>query len=193
MAQRLVQLQTERQDYETPMAVVAALEARYGPFEIDFAATEANKKAPRCFTPAQDSLQQDWTGLRGYLNPPYGRMTGPFVRKGVTSKARTTCLLPARTDTKWFHAYIWDAEKHRPRPNVVAFELRKGRIKFENPAGNDLRYSDCSSCQAWDILASLGERPARVSQSQTEVVAGVQGPGHQPAGVMVEVANGGKA
>jgi len=130
LTQRLIQRQNERQDFETPPGLVADLAKEFGPFQIDFAATEANKKAPRCFTPEQDSLKQDWTGLTGFLNPPYGRMIGPFVKKASESKAKTTCLLPARTDTKWFHAHIWDAENHRPRPNIVAFRLLKGRVKF---------------------------------------------------------------
>lgn len=120
--QRLVQLQTERQDYETPPALVAALAAEFGPFEIDLAATEANKKAPRCFTPEQDSLAQDWTGLVGWLNPPYGKMTGPFVKKASEAKARVVCLLPARTDTAWFHDYVQGKAK------VIRF--LRGRPKF---------------------------------------------------------------
>jgi site-specific DNA-methyltransferase (adenine-specific) len=121
----------ERQDYETPRSLVASLSLAFGPFDVDVAATEANKKAPRCFTPEVDGLRQDWTGLRAFMNPPYGMATAAWVRKAATEKARTTCILPARTDTRWFHDYIWDAEHHRPRPNVVAFRLLKGRIKFE--------------------------------------------------------------
>jgi site-specific DNA-methyltransferase (adenine-specific) len=128
--QRLVQLLTERQDYETPPELVGSLSLEFGPFEIDFAATEANKKASRCFTPEVDALKQDWTGLVGFLNPPYGVATKAFVAKAATEKARTTCVLPARTDTRWFHAYIWDAKNHRPRPNVKTFRLLPGRVKF---------------------------------------------------------------
>lgn len=130
MAQRLVQLLTERQDFETPPELVASLSLEFGPFEIDFAATEANKKAPRCFTPEADALKQDWTGLVGFLNSPYGVATKRFVKKAATEKARTTCLLPARTDTKWFHTWVWDADNDRPRPNVVKFRPLKGRVKF---------------------------------------------------------------
>ena len=121
MTQRLVQLLTERQDYETPPELVAELAAEFGPFEVDFAATEANKKAPRCFTPEQDSLSLDWSGV-GFLNPPYGKMTGPFVKKASEANAKVICLLPARTDTRWFHDHVL------PKANLVRF--LRGRPKF---------------------------------------------------------------
>lgn len=121
MTQRLVQSLNERQDYETPPELVAELAAEFGPFEIDFAATEANKKAPVCFTPEQDSLQQIWGGV-GFLNPPYGKATKAFVRKASEANARVVCLLPARTDTAWFHDYVL------PRAKVVRF--LRGRPKF---------------------------------------------------------------
>lgn len=122
MTQVLVQRLDERQDYETPPELVLSLSLEFGPFEIDFAATQANKKAPRCFTPDVDALKQDWTGLTGFLNPPYGRMTAPFVKKASESKARVVCLLPARTDTKWFHDHV------QGRARLIRF--LKGRPKF---------------------------------------------------------------
>ncbi len=117
----MIQLLTERQDYETPPALVAELSAEFGPFEFDFAATEANKKAPIAYTPEMDSLSLVWSGV-GWLNPPYGRMTEKFVRKASEAQALVCCLLPARTDTKWFHNYVL------PKAKVVRF--LKGRPKF---------------------------------------------------------------
>lgn len=129
MAQRLVQRLDERQDYETPPELVASLAAEFGPFLIDYAATEANKKAPKCYTPEMDSLSLPWTEV-GFLNPPYGKATKKFVKKASEAPTRITCVLPARTDTKWFHDYIWDAKNDRPRPNVVKYRPLKGRPKF---------------------------------------------------------------
>lgn len=119
--QRLVQLQTERQDYETPWDLVLSLSAEFGPFDVDVAASEANKKAPRCFTAEVDGLKQDWTGLRCWMNPPYGRMTAPFVKKAAESDALTVALLPARTDTRWFHDHVYGKAEVR---------FLKGRVKF---------------------------------------------------------------
>ena len=65
-----------------------------------------------------------------FCNPPYGRnITGKWVKKAhdtlKSARNRTVVvmLIPARTDTKWFHEYIYD------KPNV---EIRflKGRLKF---------------------------------------------------------------
>lgn len=122
MTQRLVQRQDERQDYETPPGLVADLAAEFGAFEIDVAATHANKKAPRCWTPAEDGLAQDWAGLVCWMNPPYGKATKAWVKKASEAKARVVCLLPARTDTAWFHDYVL------PRATVVRF--LRGRPKF---------------------------------------------------------------
>lgn len=128
--QRLIQRHDERQDYETPPELVAALAAEFGPFQVDFAGSEANKKAPIVFTVEQDSLSLDWTGMVGFLNPPYGKMTKPFIKKAATSRAKTTCLLPARTDTKWFHEFVWDKKNRRPRPGVTHLDFLPGRQKF---------------------------------------------------------------
>lgn len=131
MTQRLVQKQDERQDYETPPELVAELAEEFGPFEVDLAATEANKKAPRCFTPEQDALAQDWTGLVGWLNPPYGVATKAFVKKAANAKgAVITCLLPARTDTQWFHLNIWNQNRDEVYPNVRVLRFLQGRPKF---------------------------------------------------------------
>lgn len=119
--QRLVQLLTERQDYETPPELVAELAAEFGPFLIDYAATEANKKAPKYFTPEMDSLSLAWTEV-GFLNPPYGKATKAFVKKASEAPTRVVCLLPARTDTAWFHDYVL------PKAKVVRF--LRGRPKF---------------------------------------------------------------
>lgn len=121
MTQRLVQKLDERQDYETPPKLVAALAAEFGPFLIDYAATEANKKAPVCFTPEQDSLAQVWD-RPGFLNPPYGKATAAFVKKASEASARVVCLLPARTDTAWFHDHVL------PKASLVRF--LRGRPKF---------------------------------------------------------------
>lgn len=108
----MIQRLDERQDYETPPELVAALSAEFGPFEFDFAATEANKKAPTAYTPEMDSLSLVWSGV-GWLNPPYGRATKAFVRKASESKARTVCLLPA-----WCPATKGSAHQARQAPLV---------------------------------------------------------------------------
>lgn len=57
------------------------------------------------------------------MNPPYGRQIGKWVKKASESRAIVVCLLPARTDTKWFHDYVLGKAEIR---------FVKGRIKFGN-------------------------------------------------------------
>lgn len=70
--------------------------------KLDVCALPENAKCKRFFTPEMDGLKQEWTGVC-WCNPPYGRQIGKWVEKAVKSSATVVMLLPARTDTKWFH------------------------------------------------------------------------------------------
>ena len=72
------------------------------------------------YSPEQDGLAQEWTGVC-WCNPPYGREIGKWVRKAAESRCTVVMLLPARTDTKWFHDYIYGKAEIR---------FIKGRLKF---------------------------------------------------------------
>lgn len=119
--QRLVQRQDERQDYQTPPELFLSLSQEFGPFDVDVCANEINAQVPRYFSKEQDGLAQEWTG-RCWMNPPYGRATPAWIKKASESKALVVCLIPARTDTRWFHDYVL------PRAKTVRF--LKGRPKF---------------------------------------------------------------
>ncbi len=100
--------------YPTPMGFFRRMDRKYGPFTLDTCALPDNAKCPRYFTPEQDGLQQPWTG-RCWCNPPYGRALGLWVHKAWESSlegATVVMLVPARTDTKWWHEIIkpWAAE-----------------------------------------------------------------------------------
>ena len=95
-------------------------------FTLDPCATKANAKCNKFYTIDEDGLQQDWKGEVVFCNPPYGKMISSWVRKcsQESKKPNTTvvALLPARTDTRYFHDYIYGkAEKIR---------FIKGRLKF---------------------------------------------------------------
>ena len=65
-------------------------------------------------------------GYRCYCNPPYGREISKWVEKAYSENKKgvlVVLLLPARTDTKWFHEYIY--KKHEIR-------FIKGRLKFND-------------------------------------------------------------
>jgi phage N-6-adenine-methyltransferase len=112
-------------EWETPPDVFAELDREFGPFTLDPCATSENAKAPRYFTWQEDGLQQSWAGERVFMNPPYGREIGRWVAKAHTEAAfggaRVVCLLPARTDTGWWHDHVAQAD-------VVRFI--RGRLKF---------------------------------------------------------------
>lgn len=92
-------------------------------FTIDVCALPENAKCECYFTPEDDALKQKWTGTC-FCNPPYGREIGQWVEKASKSAdegATVVMLLPARTDTKWFHNYVYGKAEIR----FVA-----GRLKF---------------------------------------------------------------
>ena len=93
-------------------------------FNLDPCADEFNHKCERYFTKEQDGLSQSWGGYRVFCNPPYSRISD-WVRKAYYESLKDNtlvCLLiPARTDTRYFHDYIYQRSEIR---------FVKGRIKF---------------------------------------------------------------
>lgn len=113
--------------WETPQNFFDELNAEFG-FEVDVCATPENAKCARYFTPEQDGLAQEWTGTC-WMNPPYGRQISKWVRKAYESAqkgATVVCLLPARTDTSWWHDYCMKGE----------IRFVRGRLKFGNASEN---------------------------------------------------------
>ncbi len=127
----------------TPQAFFDQLNARFA-FDLDAAASAENTKCETYFGQgglAEDALEADWGGLTVWLNPPYS-VAGAFVAKAreeADKGATVVMLLPARTDTRWWHAHIWD--KHAPSPiderlhgdwrSGVGCEFVSGRLTFE--------------------------------------------------------------
>jgi phage N-6-adenine-methyltransferase len=121
-------------EWPTPAGVFASLDERYS-FTLDACATPDNAKCERYFTPEQDALRQEWTGVV-WANPPYGREIGRWLKKGWESAqqgATVVCLVPARTDSQWWHTYCMkgniffvrgrlrfaDAQNSAPFPSAV--------------------------------------------------------------------------
>ena len=105
--------------WETPQDLFDKYNAIYH-FETDVCALPENAKCKNYFTPEMDGLKQEWTGVC-WCNPPYGREIGKWVEKAAKSFATVVMLLPARTDTKWFHDWVL------PYGEI---EFLKGRLKF---------------------------------------------------------------
>jgi phage N-6-adenine-methyltransferase len=107
--------------WATPQDFFDALNKEFS-FDVDVCATAENAKCQNYFTAQQDGLKQDWNGVC-WMNPPYGRVIGNWVKKAYESAqngAIVVCLLPARTDTKWWHDYCMKG----------SVRFIRGRLKF---------------------------------------------------------------
>ena len=110
-------------EWETPAYLFEEYNYKYH-FDLDICATNENAKCLRYFTKEQDGLRQEWRGVC-WMNPPYGREIGKWVEKAYKSAlkgATVVCLLPARTDTSWWHDYCMKGQ----------IEFIRGRVKFGN-------------------------------------------------------------
>ena len=110
--------------WETPQDLFDKLNNEFQ-FTLDVCATPENAKCDKFYTEEQDGLEHPWKGTV-WCNPPYGRGIGQWVRRALfasVSGSTVVMLLPARTDTKWFHDYIYK------RSNVEIRFIR-GRLKF---------------------------------------------------------------
>ena len=94
-------------------------------FTLDPCATERTAKCKRYYTPEVDGLKQDWGGETVFCNPPYGREIGLWVKKCYDESRKpgtvVVMLIPARTDTAWFHDWVY----HKAEVRFV-----RGRLKF---------------------------------------------------------------
>ena len=119
---RSVHFSSGSNEWSTPQWLFAKLHRTFH-FTLDPCSTHANAKCRRHFTKADDGLAQDWGRHVVFMNPPYGRQIGLWMRKAfesATAGATVVCLVPARTDTAWWHTY------------AIRGEVRflRGRLKF---------------------------------------------------------------
>lgn len=93
-------------------------------FALDVCADATNHKCKAYYDKEADGLSQEWDRA-AWCNPPYGREIGNWVAKAAEESKKhdvtVVMLLPARTDTRWFHDYIYGKAEIR---------FIKGRLKF---------------------------------------------------------------
>ena len=125
-----VMFSNKSDEWATPIDVFNRLNEEFD-FDLDPCADENNHKCERYFTKTQNGLIQNWGGSKVFCNPPYGKEISAWVRKcSDESKKENTVvvmLIPARTDTKWFHDYIYQKAEVR---------FLKGRLKFGGSKNN---------------------------------------------------------
>jgi site-specific DNA-methyltransferase (adenine-specific) len=122
-------------EWSTPQWLFDLLDKEFH-FDVDAACTSENSKCPFGFLPQTDcdnrhSLIIDWYEHGGifWLNPPYSKI-GAFMKKAYEESLKgavVVCLIPSRTDTKYWHDYVMKAQEIR---------FVKGRLKFEAPCYN---------------------------------------------------------
>ena len=110
-------------EWPTPSAFFRELVQEFGVFTLDPCCTPDSAKAAVFYTEAEDGLAQDWGTHLVFMNPPYGKAIGAWVKKAYDASqrgAKVVCLVPARTDTAWWHDYAAKGE----------VRFIRGRLKF---------------------------------------------------------------
>ena len=117
-----VALRSGTDKWSTPQAFFDKQNARFS-FTVDVCASRENAKCVRYFSEEDDGLAQSWRGEVCWMNPPYGRKIGLWMKKAYQESRRgatVVCLVPARTDTAWWHEYAM-----RGKCTFI-----RGRLKF---------------------------------------------------------------
>lgn len=121
-------MSSEKNYWETPQDFFEDLNKDYD-FSFDLAASKDNSKCENFFCEEDDSLTKPWHELKGnlFLNPPYGRELKKWVKKAYEESLKKTdgcivLLIPARTDTSYWHDFIF---------GKAQIKFLRGRLKFE--------------------------------------------------------------
>lgn len=110
-------------EWATPQAFFDILDMEFG-FTLDPCATTENTKCKKFFTQEDDGLLQSWDNEIVFCNPPYGTVLKHWVKKASEARGGVVVMLiPSRTDTRYFHDYIYKRDN-------VEIRFLKGRLKF---------------------------------------------------------------
>lgn len=116
---------SNKEDWATPQAFFDELNKEFN-FTLDPCATAENAKCKKYFTKDQNGLAQSWQGETVFCNPPYGKEISKWIEKAdaeAQAGATVVLLIPARTDTKYFHEYIYNKYETR---------FIRGRLHFND-------------------------------------------------------------
>ncbi|PTL13635.1 phage N-6-adenine-methyltransferase [Staphylococcus haemolyticus] len=119
-----VHYNSKSNEWATPQKLFDELNEEFN-FTLDPCATDENSKCTKYFTIEDDGLSKDWSKNVVFMNPPYGREIKYWIKKAYEESlkgATVVCLIPARTDTTYWHDYIFG------KADDIRF--LKGRLKF---------------------------------------------------------------
>lgn len=137
---------SKRDDWETPQELFDKLDKEFH-FQLDPCATDKTAKCKKYFTKADDGLSKDWFQFKSiFMNPPYGSEISRWLKKANDEAAKgaiVVCLVPSRTDTKWWWRYCqdnnlnqswrWFQDGYEADENLMVkrtVRFIKGRLKF---------------------------------------------------------------
>lgn len=116
-----VHFSSQTNEWSTPHDFYSQLDAEFK-FTLDPCATDENHKCDKYYTIKQNGLERTWDNEIVFCNPPYGREIKHWVKKASEAKGGiVVMLIPARTDTQYFHDYIYGKAEVR---------FIRGRLKF---------------------------------------------------------------
>ena len=111
---------SNKNNWGTPQELFDSLDKEFC-FTLDPCSDNINHKCEKHYTLNENGLTKSWDNEIVFMNPPYGKEISKWVEKANNSKGIIVGLLPARTDTKWFHNYVYGKAELR---------FIKGRIRF---------------------------------------------------------------
>ena len=119
-----VMFSSKTAEWTTPQTFYDRLNQEFN-FTLDPCCTDETAKCNTYYTEADDGLSQSWAGHSVFMNPPYGRSIKEWIRKAYEESRKpntiVVALIPARTDTRYWHDYCMEASEIR---------FIRGRLKF---------------------------------------------------------------
>lgn len=142
---------SHRHDYETPDVLFTPLDVEFL-FTLDVCASSDNTKCDRFYTIDDNALELDWDGVC-WMNPPFGDKK-KWIEKAYQESlkgATVVCLIPARTNTNWWHTYCMSGEVRfiRGRPVFVGCEHGLPQPLAIVIFGPDIQAGTMSSWDKW--------------------------------------------
>ena len=110
-------------EWETPQALFDELDEEFH-FNLDPCATPSTAKCEKYYTASDNGLARSWGGYRVFCNPPYSEISKwveKCYREGIKDNTVVVMLIPSRTDTRYFHNFIYQRAEVR---------FVRGRVKF---------------------------------------------------------------
>jgi len=115
-------MSSKTNEWSTPQDLFNDLDHEFH-FTLDPCCTHENAKCKNHYTKEDDGLSRNWCNEIVFMNPPYGREIGKWIKHAYYQSKMDSiivCLIPARTDTSYWHDYVMKGE----------IRFIRGRLRF---------------------------------------------------------------